>query len=75
LYKPAPREQIADALTHLRGLFREISPSTEKDYRAHERREVSSLAPAAERLPPSTLYVTNRGVTMKLRFGGKAVPT
>jgi hypothetical protein len=25
--------------------------------------------------PPPTLYVANRGVTMKLRFGGKAVPT
>lgn len=23
----------------------------------------------------STLYVANQGVTMKLRFGGKAVPT
>jgi ligand-binding sensor domain-containing protein len=43
LYKPVPREQIADALTHLRGLFREISPSSEKDYRAHERREILSI--------------------------------
>jgi hypothetical protein len=25
--------------------------------------------------PPPTLYVANQGVTMKLRFGGKAVPT
>jgi hypothetical protein len=27
------------------------------------------------RLPLPTLYVANQGVTMKLRFGGKAVPT
>jgi hypothetical protein len=40
LYNPVPREQIADALIHLRGLFREMSPSSEKDYRAHERREI-----------------------------------
>jgi len=40
-----------------------------------ERKEVSSLAAAASRLPPPTLYVANQGVTMKLRFGGKAVPT
>jgi len=40
LYNPVPREQIADALIHLRGLFREISPSSEKNYRAHERREI-----------------------------------
>jgi hypothetical protein len=40
LYNPVPRAQIADALIHLRGLFREISPSSEKDYRAHERREI-----------------------------------
>jgi hypothetical protein len=42
LYNPVPREQIADALIHLRGLFREISPSSEKDYRAQERREILS---------------------------------
>ena len=40
LYKPVPRKQIVDALIHLRGLFREISPSSEKDYRARERREI-----------------------------------
>jgi hypothetical protein len=40
VYNSVPREQIADALIHLRGLFREIPPSNEKDYRAHERREI-----------------------------------
>ena len=40
MYNSVPREQIADALIHLRGLFREIPPSSEKDYRAHERREI-----------------------------------
>jgi len=29
----------------------------------------------AARMPLPTLYVANQGVTMKLRFGGKAVPT
>jgi hypothetical protein len=40
VYSSVPREQIADTLIHLRGLFREIPPSNEKDYRARERREV-----------------------------------
>jgi hypothetical protein len=40
LYDSVPRKQIADALIHLRGLFREIAPSTEKDYRAQEAREI-----------------------------------
>ena len=40
MYSSVPREQIADMLIHLRGLFREIPPSNEKDYRAHERREI-----------------------------------
>jgi hypothetical protein len=40
LYSSVPREQIADTLIHLRGLFREISPSNEKNYRARERREI-----------------------------------
>jgi hypothetical protein len=40
VYNSVPREQIADALVHLRGLFREIPLSSEKDYRAHERREI-----------------------------------
>jgi len=38
--------------------------------------EVSSPAAACSAvLQRPTLYVANRGVTMKLRFGGKAVPT
>jgi hypothetical protein len=40
VYSSVPREQIADTLIHLRGLFREIPPSNEKDYRARERREI-----------------------------------
>jgi hypothetical protein len=40
VYSSVPREQIADTLIHLRGLFREIPPSNEEDYRAHERREI-----------------------------------
>jgi hypothetical protein len=40
VYNSVPREQIADTLIHLRGLFREIQPSSEKDYRARERREI-----------------------------------
>ena len=40
MYSSVPREQIADTLIHLRGLFREIQPSNEKDYRARERREI-----------------------------------
>ena len=40
MYSSVSREQIADALIHLRRLFREIRPSNEKEYRAQERREV-----------------------------------
>lgn len=40
MYNPVPREQIVEALIHLRGLFREIPPSNEKDHRAYERREI-----------------------------------
>jgi hypothetical protein len=40
LYKSVPREQIADSLIHLRGLFREKTPSNEKDLRAQEKREI-----------------------------------
>ena len=45
-------------------------------FRSIQMEEVSSLPPAGfVRHPPPTLYVANQGVTMKLRFGGKAVPT
>jgi hypothetical protein len=40
VYSFVPREQIAETLIHLRGLFREIPLSNEKDYRAQERREI-----------------------------------
>jgi hypothetical protein len=40
LYTPVRREEIADTLVHLRGLFREIPLSDEKDYLARERREI-----------------------------------
>src|SRR3984957_19307419 len=40
MYSSVSRDQIADALIHLRGLFREIRPSSEKDYRAQEKREI-----------------------------------
>lgn len=40
MYRSVPRGQIADTLIHLRELFRAIKPSSEQEYRAHERREV-----------------------------------
>ena len=40
MYRPVPRGQIADTLSHLRDLFREIKPTNEREARAHERREV-----------------------------------
>jgi hypothetical protein len=39
-YNSVPREQIADALIHLRGLFREILPTNDEEFRAKERREL-----------------------------------
>ncbi|WP_353069860.1 hypothetical protein RBB75_05955 [Tunturibacter empetritectus] len=40
MYSFVPREQIADTLIHLRGLFRNVPPVDEKEYRAQERREL-----------------------------------
>jgi hypothetical protein len=40
VYRPVPRGQIADTLTHLRDLFRDVKPSNEQDSRLHERREI-----------------------------------
>lgn len=40
VYRPVPRGQIADTLSHLRDLFREVKPTNEREARAHERREV-----------------------------------
>ncbi len=40
VYSSVSRDQIADALIHLRGLFREMPSSSDRDDRAHERREI-----------------------------------
>jgi len=40
VYSFVPREQIAETLIHLRGLFRESPLSNEKGHRAQERREI-----------------------------------
>jgi hypothetical protein len=40
VYSPVPRQQIAETLVHLRTLFRGMRPSSQKDYRAHENREL-----------------------------------
>lgn len=39
------------------------------------REDGSSRTPTARAFSAPTLYVANQGVTMKLRFGGEAVPT
>ncbi|NYF51630.1 hypothetical protein [Tunturiibacter gelidoferens] len=40
MYNFVPREQIGDALIHLRGLFRALPLSSEEDVRAQEKREI-----------------------------------
>jgi len=40
VYKPVPRGEIADALIHLRDLFRQRNPSNERERMTHERREI-----------------------------------
>jgi hypothetical protein len=40
VYRPVPRDQIASTLAHLRELFREVKPSSDREYRARERREI-----------------------------------
>ncbi|WP_263353400.1 hypothetical protein [Acidicapsa acidisoli] len=40
MYKPVPRGEIADALIHLRELFRQRNPSNEREHLTHERREI-----------------------------------
>jgi hypothetical protein len=40
VYRPVTRGEIADALVHIRDLYRQIKPSDEREYRACERREV-----------------------------------
>lgn len=40
LYRPVTRGEIADALVHIRDLYRQIKPTEEHESRAYERREV-----------------------------------
>ena len=40
MYRPVTRAEIADALVHIRDLYRQIKPPDEQEYRASERREV-----------------------------------
>lgn len=40
MYRPVPRGQIFDSLTHLRELFRGVKPANEQESLAHERREI-----------------------------------
>jgi hypothetical protein len=42
VYRPVPRQEIADAVTHLRELFRASVPANDEQERARERREVVS---------------------------------
>ena len=40
MYRPVPRNEISDAVTHLRGLHRQLRPSNDRERYAFERREV-----------------------------------
>ncbi len=40
MHRPVARGEIADALIHIRDLYRRLAPSNEREYRAYERREV-----------------------------------
>ena len=40
MYRPVPRNEISDALAHLRGLHRQIRPSNDRERYAFERREL-----------------------------------
>jgi hypothetical protein len=40
MYRPVTRGEIADALVHIRDLYRQIKPANEQESRAYERREV-----------------------------------
>ena len=42
VYKPVPRGEILDALVHLRDLYRQIKPSSERDFLNYERREAAT---------------------------------
>lgn len=59
MYRAVPRSEIVDALVHIRELFRRIKPSSEREFRAYERRE------AAIRDLLSNLPRTNEHPTLK----------
>jgi integrase len=40
VYRPVTHAEIADALVHIRDLYRQIKPSDDREHRASERREV-----------------------------------
>ena len=40
MYRPVARGEIADALVHIRDLYRQIKASDDREHRASERREV-----------------------------------
>jgi hypothetical protein len=42
VYRHIPRGEIIDALVHIRDLHRKITPSNERGFRAHERREAAT---------------------------------
>ena len=42
VYRPIPRAEILDALVHLRELYRQIKPSSERELLAYERREAAT---------------------------------
>ncbi len=41
MYKSVPRNEIAEALVHIRALFRQIKPTNEHEFRVFERREAT----------------------------------
>lgn len=41
MYRPIPRREILDALIHIRDLYRKVKPSSEREFREHERREAA----------------------------------
>ena len=42
LYNAVPRAEVLDALVHLRELYRQIKPSSEREFLAYERREAAT---------------------------------
>jgi hypothetical protein len=41
VYRPVHRIEILDTLIHIRDLYRRVTPSDERTFRAHERREAA----------------------------------